>query len=248
MFQYTTFGTIFSSSDRGFEYFDQDYQNFKRIFGNTKRYSHTTDQYFQNEQEAIRQSIDYQIFIKNPTSHKVIKELPIIKYTKTRATLIENCDVNDCKCTICLDSFKTNEEVCVLYCNHMFHKKCIMPWLKKHNTCPICRFELPLDDQEEEKIRKKKMIKKFTKTGMEIMEIGSLIETIFSKIEAKMKLKKKYVVLKECNSKLMRIMLYLDSYNKFKNMKIRDDRKFLIIKIQHIQSIIDTRLKRITIL
>lgn len=45
--------------------------------------------------------------------------------------------IRDYKCSICLDS-KT-ELISTLYCNHSFHKKCIMKWLETSNVCPICR-------------------------------------------------------------------------------------------------------------
>ncbi|URD90145.1 hypothetical protein MUK42_32764 [Musa troglodytarum] len=42
-----------------------------------------------------------------------------------------------------MDSFDAGEVVKQLPCKHMFHKKCILPWLDSHNSCPLCRSELP---------------------------------------------------------------------------------------------------------
>ena len=32
-------------------------------------------------------------------------------------------------------------------CGHVFHDGCILPWLKKHNSCPVCRHTLPSEKQ-----------------------------------------------------------------------------------------------------
>ena len=42
-------------------------------------------------------------------------------------------------CTICLDEFKIQEEVNILYCEHFFHSNCIKNWLVMHASCPLCR-------------------------------------------------------------------------------------------------------------
>ncbi len=45
-------------------------------------------------------------------------------------------------CSICLEEQKINEEWSKIICNHEFHKKCILEWLKTNNNCPICRFNI----------------------------------------------------------------------------------------------------------
>ncbi|KAL0905519.1 hypothetical protein M5K25_023943 [Dendrobium thyrsiflorum] len=48
----------------------------------------------------------------------------------------------DKKCTICLEPFVPKKQVLVTPCNHMFHNKCLTPWVKSHGQCPVCRYKL----------------------------------------------------------------------------------------------------------
>ncbi|KAK1403442.1 E3 ubiquitin-protein ligase SGR9, amyloplastic [Heracleum sosnowskyi] len=50
------------------------------------------------------------------------------------------------ECVICKEEMKQGRDVCKLPCTHLFHWMCILPWLRKTNTCPCCRFRLPSDD------------------------------------------------------------------------------------------------------
>lgn len=45
-------------------------------------------------------------------------------------------------CSICLEPYKENEEICWSKnenCTHAFHLDCMVNWLMDHDECPICR-------------------------------------------------------------------------------------------------------------
>ena len=45
------------------------------------------------------------------------------------------------ECSICTSEFTKDSEVTPLPCNpgHYFHSACLIVWLRKSNTCPLCR-------------------------------------------------------------------------------------------------------------
>ena len=51
---------------------------------------------------------------------------------------------NEC-CTICLEDHVPGELAARLPCGHLFHKDCVVEWLRRHCVCPVCRYELPTD-------------------------------------------------------------------------------------------------------
>jgi len=78
---------------------------------------------------------------------------------------LEKCQINEKKmkefgfentCPVCKDEFIINEECILMPCQHHFHKDCLLPWLKERNSCPICRYELPTDDEDFERRKKEK--------------------------------------------------------------------------------------------
>ena len=55
------------------------------------------------------------------------------------------------QCSVCWEDFKLSENVIRLECEHIFHPDCILPWLKLHATCPVCRKDLNGMNSEEVK-------------------------------------------------------------------------------------------------
>ncbi|KAF8404116.1 hypothetical protein HHK36_008996 [Tetracentron sinense] len=70
-----------------------------------------------------------------PAPASAIDALPIVKITPTHLK-------NESDCPVCKEEFVVDEEVREMPCNHIFHSDCIVPWLRIHNSCPVCRYEL----------------------------------------------------------------------------------------------------------
>ena len=52
------------------------------------------------------------------------------------------------ECVICKDEFVLKQEVAMINCNHIFHKKCIDEWGSFKNECPICRTNITLHNSD----------------------------------------------------------------------------------------------------
>jgi len=48
--------------------------------------------------------------------------------------------IRESACTICTDSYNMGDEVLTLpVCQHIYHTRCVLPWLNKKAICPNCR-------------------------------------------------------------------------------------------------------------
>lgn len=57
-------------------------------------------------------------------------------------------------CPICKEELLIKQKAINMPCKHYYHTNCIIPWLTEHNSCPICRVELPTDDIDYENWKK----------------------------------------------------------------------------------------------
>ncbi|KAL6124781.1 hypothetical protein ACLB2K_077290 [Fragaria x ananassa] len=66
-----------------------------------------------------------------------ITSYPKLAYSKVK---LQHGNSTACCCSICLADYKETDMLLVLpHCGHLFHVKCVHPWLRLHATCPICR-------------------------------------------------------------------------------------------------------------
>ncbi|KAJ0246815.1 E3 ubiquitin-protein ligase RZF1 [Hirschfeldia incana] len=72
-----------------------------------------------------------------PAAKSSIDALPTVKITQ------KHLKSSDSHCPVCKDEFELKSEAKQMPCKHMYHSDCIVPWLVQHNTCPVCRKELP---------------------------------------------------------------------------------------------------------
>uniref|UniRef100_A0A8C5CG25 Si:dkey-51a16.9 n=1 Tax=Gadus morhua TaxID=8049 RepID=A0A8C5CG25_GADMO len=41
-------------------------------------------------------------------------------------------------CAVCLEEFRSRDELGVCPCSHAFHKKCLLKWFEIRSVCPMC--------------------------------------------------------------------------------------------------------------
>jgi len=83
-----------------------------------------------------------------PASKKLVEKLKEVEFSGDNKE-------QETACAVCKDDFQKGDRVIQFPCpnKHLFHGACIQPWLKLHNSCPVCRFELATDDELYERMK-----------------------------------------------------------------------------------------------
>ena len=107
-------------SDNEFEGENEEYENYE---GNENE-----DNVMNNEIFSLKKN-------------KFILELDEFQYkhVKKYSTIKED------KCAICLQKYKGIDIIKEFPCKHIFHKTCILKWIKNSNKCPLCKYDITND-------------------------------------------------------------------------------------------------------
>eukprot|EP00347_Sterkiella_histriomuscorum_P012527 403368233 len=99
-------------------------------------------------QRVIDMSAQQQQEHKKPTKKEAIQKIPVVNISEKHCKKKDGSEeVETPLCTICQENLPIGEKAMIIPCGHIFHPDCVLPWLKDHNTCPVCRYELPSDAQ-----------------------------------------------------------------------------------------------------
>ena len=133
---------------RDFARMQGTYDNFNpNSFMNNFNSNFASDDLFEmirriSEEEAQRQQRSKR------AKKEAVERLPIIKITDKHCKKMADGKVEPPTCTICCDHIEKKTEGMFMPCGHIYHPDCLKPWLETKNTCPVCRFDLPLEEPE----------------------------------------------------------------------------------------------------
>ena len=65
--------------------------------------------------------------------------IDVTKSTAKKDNVEDSGPTSDATCAICIENYKSGDELRSLPCEHKFHKECVDNWLVVKNNCPVCK-------------------------------------------------------------------------------------------------------------
>ena len=86
---------------------------------------------------------------KKKAKVSAVEKLPVVKIDRKHCKKLAGANnYEPPSCTVCVDPIAMSTKGMFMPCGHIFHPDCLKPWLESSNTCPVCRYELPLEEPE----------------------------------------------------------------------------------------------------
>lgn len=82
-------------------------------------------------------------------SERALSQLPEIVYNESTMEQLSLTD-GDPACAICCEDYSLGKRLLQLPCKHLFCFECGQEWLRRSCTCPVCRSEVPDEEEESE--------------------------------------------------------------------------------------------------
>ena len=97
------------------------------------------DEENEEDENYDENNVEAEVYFKK--RNRFILELDEFQYkhVKKYSTIKED------KCAICLQKYKGVDIIKEFPCKHIFHKNCILKWIKNSNKCPLCKYDITND-------------------------------------------------------------------------------------------------------
>ncbi|KAK6133664.1 hypothetical protein DH2020_032574 [Rehmannia glutinosa] len=79
---------------------------------------------------------------QRPASRTSIDAMPSVE-------IVKGSENGDEQCVVCLEEWEGGEMAKEMPCKHRFHGECIEKWLRICGSCPVCRYEMPVDEDDD---------------------------------------------------------------------------------------------------
>jgi len=123
-------------------FFNFDRHNFATNYSQNFRSFNNLDDILQRVMEMTAQQQQQ----RRPTKKEAVEKIPVVQISEVHCKKLDDGkSLENPLCTVCQENMPMGIKAMVVPCGHIFHPDCILPWLKDHNTCPVCRYELPTD-------------------------------------------------------------------------------------------------------
>lgn len=115
-------------------------RNFNQNFYSSSSTVDNANNYYENVSNAVRNNEQYALDNGcEPIDDEGLSKIEEFKLTNKYCKKKKDGSYELPVCCICLSEIKKGKDTVLLPCGHMFHSKCGKNWLKKNNTCPMCR-------------------------------------------------------------------------------------------------------------